>query len=139
MYILLPISDKIKKLRPREKFLKKGDNSPEGVSEQICKPGSVFDDHLSRPCVTARLQPFSGILTGSLSTSLRCFGRGLHEAFVTSASVRSYRTFPHLPRNNRGVSFLLHCSLESPQPVVNRRPCPMKPGLSSHGIPCAIV
>jgi len=27
------------------------------TQEQVCKPGSVVDDHLSRPCITAQLKP----------------------------------------------------------------------------------
>ena len=69
--------------------------------EQICKPGSVFDDYLSRPCITVWLKPPPNTGTPgrlSLCKPIRCcFGWGLHGRCVAAAPVSSYLAFPPLP------------------------------------------
>lgn len=70
--------------------------------EQVCKPGSVLDDYLSRPYITIWLKPppdtgTSGRL--SLYKPIRCcFEWGLHSRYVTVALVSSYLTFPPSPK-----------------------------------------
>lgn len=98
--------------------------------EQVCKPGSVSDGHLS----VARGYPLrsshhSHNAEQALLRCRCCSGWGLHGNSVTIFPVSSYLTFPHLPKNRRLFSVAL--SLESPPPAVNRHPCSLEPGLSS--------
>ena len=86
-------------------------------NEQACKPGSVENGHLSWYAVTGvilRLPKRDGPPLFCLKQLFKpCFGRGFHPCPVTG----------------RFISVAL--SLGSPPPVVSRRPCPVKPGLSS--------
>ena len=88
--------------------------------EQAYKPGSVFDDHLSRPAVTSRLvRPTSREAAGTAfqvlclaavsSLTWSCSGWGLHGQHVTILPVSSYLTISTLPRLAPvGGVFLLH-------------------------------
>lgn len=99
--------------------------------EQACKPGSVVDSHLSWSVVAnSILRLFRNGTSSPICSCQPCFGRGLHGS-------RRYRRdgglLPHLSIltcwRRRFISVAL--SLESPLPAVNRRPCSVKPGLSS--------
>ena len=112
------------------------------------KPGSVLNDHLSRPAVADRLQrPTFRAGTGRPQAMKpccpfwSCSGWGLHEGYVT---ILLRELLPHdftlttgIPVR-RCVSVAL--SLWLPTPDVIRHPRPMEPGLSSHAPKaCAIV
>ncbi len=99
--------------------------------EQVCKPGSVFDDYLSRPYITARFKPPPNTGTSgrlSLHEPIRCcFGWGLHGRCVTAAPVSSYLAFPPLPAHLHRKSISVALSLESPPPGVTRHPALRSP------------
>ena len=73
--------------------------------ESACKPGSVGNDHSSRPCVTARLQqptrqargPRVASFDGCSCPIWSCSEWGLPCRSVTGLAVRSYRTISPLP------------------------------------------
>ena len=108
---------------------------------QVYKPGSVFDNHLSRLAVTDKLKrPTNRTATGRrlLRPIWSCSEWGLHGRYVTISPVSSYLTISTLPQHSkdkphclfrRNVSVAL--SLKLPSPDVIRHPRPMEPGLSS--------
>ena len=107
--------------------------------EQNCKPGSVFDSHLSTRRVAAVLQPpreRSGQPIAPIPVLLRI------EFTATDSSQPSGALLPHLSTltgrhrpqpaiYQRYISVAL--VLKSPSAGVTRYPCPMEPGLSSQG------
>ncbi len=76
------------------------------------KPGSVFDDHLSRSDIADRLKrPTFRAATGShlLRPFWSCSGWGLHGHHVSMMPVSSYLTISPLPQPDCfGGVFLLH-------------------------------
>ena len=95
------------------------------------KPGSVVDNHSSRPAITHRLKQPTRSRCGSHQGNL--FGLapgGVYLAiFVTKNAVRSYRTLSPLPVYWR--STLCCTSRQSKLPRRYLAPYPMEPGLSS--------
>ena len=109
--------------------------------DQVCKPGSVFCSHLSRPSVAAGFKPPPrdgrvGLMCPSTallrieftaSFRLRTMGELLPRLSTLTALLRRY------------ISVAL--VLRSPSAGVTRYPCPMEPGLSSrtgfHLVPAA--
>lgn len=88
--------------------------------EQVCKPGSVVNGHLSWYTVTSIIMRFfCGTERAILYCSFHLASSGVYIAFtVTSKAVSFYLTFPPLPISNRRfISVAL--SLESPPPAVN--------------------
>ena len=110
-------------------------------NEQACKPGSVENGHLSWYIVTdviLRLPKRDGpplMFAKKQNVFLSLASDGVYRALgVAVQAVSSYLTFPPLPASGRRfISVAL--SLGSPPPVVSRRPCPVKPGLSSPFFP----
>ncbi len=91
--------------------------------EQVYKPGSVVNGHLSWYTVASIIMRlFFGIERAILLHSFRLASGGVYIALsVTSQAVGSYPTFPSLPMfHRRSISVAL--SLESPPPAVNWHP-----------------
>jgi len=87
--------------------------------ELTCKPGSVKDNHSSRPCVTTRLKQPTQVQCGHTIEPL--FGlapEGVCSAInVTIYAVRSYHTFSPLPKKLGGI-FSVALSVGSRPPGV---------------------
>ena len=100
--------------------------------ERDRKPGSVLDDHLSRPRVTAGLKRLRRTRRAADLPPLHLAPGGVYSGNrLPGFRVSSYLAFPSLPsRGRRFISVAL--SLESPPPAVSRHPCPAVPGLSSY-------
>ena len=78
------------------------------IYEQTCKPGSVFDGHLSNRIVTDTFKPYTGTRRASLT-----FPKLLRIGFTRKFSYHlSCALLPHIstltPRKG-SVYFLLHC------------------------------
>lgn len=103
------------------------------VDEQICKPSSVLNNHLSRPIVTnglKRYYPKAKRATFSCFPIRSCSRWGLHSRKVAIALVSSYLAFPPLPKLIPEVYLcctFLQVTLTGSYPA----PCPMELGLSS--------
>ena len=96
------------------------------------KPGSVFDNHLSRYDISIILKPPLRDGRAAQCPVSRCCSRwGLHSQICYHIAGE---LLPHLSTLTvflrRYISVAL--SLKSPSPVISRHPCPMEPGLSSH-------
>ena len=99
-------------------------------SVQPGKPGSVYDNHLSRICVSTDLKPSPKARGPRLpSTTLLRVGF-TRPSCLHSAGELLPRLFILTPPK-RAVFFSVALSLKSPSPGVTRHPCPVKPGLSS--------
>ena len=91
------------------------------VFAQTGKPGSVCDDHLSRPYISAWLKPSPQARGPRLSLfPRRCSGWGLQGRYVSITPVSSYLAFSSLPM--RAVFFSVALSLKLPSPGVTRHP-----------------
>ena len=107
------------------------------VAEPAIKPGSVVDNHSSRPCLAAGLkQRTRGRVEPTHSPpTWPCSGWGLPcPAALAPQAVRSYRTLSPSPRASCDAVRLsaLCCTFRRLAPP--RRylaPCPVEPGLSS--------
>ena len=102
--------------------------------EQNCKPGSVFDSHLSRRTVAGTLKPPPEDGRASLVCPPTVLLR--IEFTATDSSQPSGALLPHLSTLTateklwrRYISVALF--LKSPSAGVTRYPCPVEPGLSS--------
>ena len=99
--------------------------------ERACKPGSVFDGHLSGTHVAARLKPpprdsRAGLMSLHGVAPDRVYSTGLSPADGRAL----ISAFPPLPgRARRYISVALVRG--SPLAGVTRYPCPVEPGLSS--------
>ena len=106
----------------------------DGIYEQICKPGSVFDSHLSKRAVAGALQP-PRERTGRPIAPIPVLLRIEFTATVafTRRRVSSYLAFPPLPHRRKadGRYISVALFLKSPSAGVTRYPCPVEPGLSS--------
>lgn len=97
-------------------------------SEQVCKPGPVFDNHLSRLIVSNKLKPPPQDGRAILYVLPRCCSRwGLHSRNVTKPLVSSYLAFPSLlsVAGQRYLSVVL--SLKSPSLGVTQHPALWSP------------
>ena len=106
--------------------------APNRVCEQVCKPGSVFDSHLSSRCVAAAVKPpreRPGKPVAPIAVLLRI------EFTATDTFEPSGELLPRLSTltaqqaAQRYISVALF--LKSPSAGVTRYPCPVEPGLSS--------
>jgi hypothetical protein len=102
--------------------------------EQVYKPGSVFDNHLSWPDISEWLQPPARDWRAANMSLCGVAPGGVYiDRQVAMPLVSSYLTFP--PLQSGGNSKLRYISvalsLKSPSPGVTRHPCPVEPGLSS--------
>ena len=97
----------------------RSDANEEKVAELVDKPGSVVDNHSSRPCLAARLKQHTRVRTEPIhSTPIwPCSKWGLPcPAALAPQAVGSYPTISTLPRTNApslgpcrsAVYFLLH-------------------------------
>ena len=102
--------------------------------EQICKPGSVLDNYLSRIYISVYLKPPKNS-RASFSVMLGCCIKwGLHANSISRIAVSSYLAFSSLPHKWRFFSVAL--SLELPPPGVTRHPalrCPDFPHAEPYG------
>ena len=101
---------------------------------QVCKPGSVFDDHLSRRNISARsCGPPSG---RRRATALRP-PTLLRMGFTRPLRLRNAgELLPHHFQPYHGITrfggmFLLHFPYSYLRRTLSRHPCPVEPGLSS--------
>ncbi len=127
---------------------------PQAVhDEQVCKPGSVFGNHLSRPAVAGRLErptfreAPSRRLSGTLRTAVRgsrgcarsylsirsCSGWGLHGGRVSAPPVSSYLAISPLPAPKRRRYVSVALSLGSPPADVIRHPALRSPDFPPGG------
>ena len=102
--------------------------------EQNCKPGSVFDSHLSRRTIAGTLKPPPEDGRASLLSPPTVLLR--IEFTATDSFQPSGALLPHLSTltvtakpQRRYISVALFLKL--PSAGVTRYPCPMEPGLSS--------
>lgn len=110
--------------------------------EQVYKPSSVFDGHLSRRAVASALKRFPRGVTGRHKMPLYqpCTRWGLHSGQVTKPLVSSYLTFPPLRPACCGVAVSLCCTfLEVAFTGSYPAPCPMELGLSSDAFAPATI
>ena len=101
--------------------------------EQNCKPGSVFDSHLSRRAVANALQPprerpGQPVCSHTGVAPDRVYSDG-HSRAVGCALTAPFHPYWHGKPNQRYISVALF--LKSPSAGVTRYPCPVEPGLSS--------
>ena len=107
--------------------------------EQNCKPGSVFDSHLSRRTVASTLKPPLGSGRASLDASNhgvapdRVYSDGHSRAVgcALTAPFHPYLTPYGAPKGDMRRYLSVALFLKSPSAGVTRYPCPVEPGLSS--------
>ncbi len=104
--------------------------------ESACKPGSVENDHSSRPTVTSGLKQPTRFLRGPRKWNpiWSCSEWGLPYRSVARLVVRSYRTVSPLPRMSCDIvrRFALCCTFRRLAPPRRYLAlCPVEPGLSS--------
>ena len=129
-----------------------GGAGKQGKSRRACKPGSVENDHSSRPGIAAGLKRptrefgapgrcahpcLRHLSAWHGKGSSRLFGLApcgvYHAACIAAGAVRSYRTFsplPRLPAQNGAVSSLWHwpsLRLDAQIPGVTRHTAPRSP------------
>ncbi len=125
-------TEKMARDKGRPRFAKRG---LPYQCEQVCKPGSVLNGHLSRRIVAGALQPpreRTGRPVAPIAVLLRIEFTATDT--FTSRRVSSYLAFPPLPRRRRseaGRYISVALFLKSPSAGVTRYPCPVEPGLSS--------
>ena len=110
-------------------------------NEQACKPGSVYDSHLSTLHISAQIKPpYRDWPCKPFAPVRCCIGWGLHVRAISRPTVSSYLAFSPLPQTWRFFSVAL--SLESPPPGVTRHPalrCPDFPHTKPFGVLHATV
>ena len=100
------------------------------MREQVCKPGSVFDSHLSKRAVAGALQPpreRTGRPIAPIPVLLRIEFTAPH--CLQPAS----ELLPHFSTLTRSLGRFVSVALVRGSPLagVTRYPCPAEPGLSS--------
>lgn len=101
--------------------------------EQSCKPGSVFDNHLSGTHVATRLKPSVGTDGPPIAPVDVAADRVYRPPMLPWGVVSSYLAFPPLPQIwNPRRYFSVALFLGSPPADVICYPCPVQPGLSSY-------
>ena len=80
------------------------------MCERPCKPGSVWNGHLSGTDITARLKPSVGAIGPIIAPVDVAADRVYRPPVLPRGAVSSYLAFPPLPRKIRGGISLLHYS-----------------------------